>query len=85
MWHEWREERPSQGPALRVSADTCLAIKSVAAAAQTACNNVLAPLQEALACSENACVATAAVPPGYAQLQLDALDDGIWGADGFDM
>lgn len=30
-------------------------------------------------------VAIAAVPPGYARLQLDALDDGIWGADGFDM
>lgn len=27
----------------------------------------------------------AAVPPGYARLQLDALDDGIWGNDGFDM
>ena len=27
----------------------------------------------------------AAVPPGYPRLQLDAMDDGIWGADGFDM
>mmetsp|Transcript_10121 Transcript_10121/g.30300 ORF Transcript_10121/g.30300 Transcript_10121/m.30300 type:complete len:235 (-) Transcript_10121:299-1003(-) len=27
----------------------------------------------------------AAVPPGYARLELDAMEDHIWGADGFDM
>ncbi len=27
----------------------------------------------------------AAVPPGYTRLEVDAMEDAIWGADGFDM
>lgn len=25
-----------------------------------------------------------AVPPGYDRLEIDAMEDAIWGADGFD-
>jgi hypothetical protein len=79
---ESREAHPSPGPVSQVGGHS---VEAWPVAETTAPSRCSCCHSKAARAESGNVRRVAAVPPGYGRLQLDPMDDGIWGVDGFDM